>query len=126
MACGLVLIGGAGLANGLGGPCAPADRRAPAEGEGGGKTTPCCPVCPLLGAGGAGRLEVLAAAEEAGWQIAAEAVAAMASVYLSPAEGEVKDLVSFEAAVDVPLKSYETFAHEVQGWADMLEARRTS
>jgi len=50
----------------------------------------------------------------------------MASVYLSPAEGEVKDLVSFEAAVDVPLKSYETFAHEVQGWADMLEARRTS
>lgn len=32
--------GGGGLANGFGGPCAPALRIAPAEGDGGGKTTP--------------------------------------------------------------------------------------
>ena len=39
-ACGFVLIGGAGRAKGFGGPCAPALRRAPAEGDGGGRTTP--------------------------------------------------------------------------------------
>jgi hypothetical protein len=55
-ACGLVLIGGAGRANGFGGPCAPALRRAPAEGDGGGNTTPCegcawpgCPVAVFVG-----------------------------------------------------------------------------
>lgn len=40
-ACGFVLIGGAGRAKGLGGPCAPALKSAPALGEGGGRTTPC-------------------------------------------------------------------------------------
>lgn len=44
-ACGFVLIGGAGLANGLGGPWAPADSSAPALGEGGGNTTPCVGPC---------------------------------------------------------------------------------
>ena len=39
IACGFVLIGGAGRAKGFGGPCAPALRRALAEGEGGGRTT---------------------------------------------------------------------------------------
>ena len=45
IACGLVLMGGAGLANGFGGPCAPALSSAPALGLGGGRTTPCvrCP-----------------------------------------------------------------------------------
>lgn len=40
MACGLVLIGGAGRAKGFGGPCAPALSKAPADGLGGGRTTP--------------------------------------------------------------------------------------
>jgi hypothetical protein len=35
-----VVPGGGGLANGFGGPCAPALRIGPAEGEGGGNTTP--------------------------------------------------------------------------------------
>ena len=39
-ACGFVLMGGAGRAKGFGGPWAPAESRAPAEGEGGGRTTP--------------------------------------------------------------------------------------
>jgi len=38
--CGFVLIGGAGRANGLGGPDAPAERTALVDGEGGGRTTP--------------------------------------------------------------------------------------
>lgn len=48
-ACGFVLMGGAGRAKGFGGPWAPALNRAPAEGEGGGSTTPweggCCWCC---------------------------------------------------------------------------------
>lgn len=47
MAWGFVLIGGAGRAKGLGGPCAPAERSAPALGDGGGSTTPCPGVCCL-------------------------------------------------------------------------------
>lgn len=35
-------VGGGGRANGFGGPDTPADRRAEAEGEGGGKTIPLC------------------------------------------------------------------------------------
>lgn len=35
-----VVPGGGGLANGFGGPCAPALRMAPADGDGGGRTTP--------------------------------------------------------------------------------------
>lgn len=42
MACGFVLMGGAGRAKGFGGPWAPAERRVPALGDGGGKTTPWC------------------------------------------------------------------------------------
>ena len=53
-------------------------------------------------------------------------VAATASVYLSPAGGVVKGLVSLEAAVDVPLTGCETFEREVQDWEDMLVARMTS
>jgi len=45
MACGFVLMGGAGRAKGLGGPCAPADNKAPADGEGGGSTTPWAGIC---------------------------------------------------------------------------------
>lgn len=45
-ACGFVLMGGAGRANGFGGPWAPALRRVLVEGDGGGRTTwfggPCC------------------------------------------------------------------------------------
>jgi hypothetical protein len=36
----LLLLGGSGRANGLGGPVAPAERRAEAEGDGGGRTGP--------------------------------------------------------------------------------------
>ncbi|KAI7165275.1 hypothetical protein KC349_g238 [Hortaea werneckii] len=71
-------------------------------------------------------LGVVVVEGEAGWQIAAEVVVVTASVYLSPAEGEVKGLVSFGAAVDVRLKDCETFEREVQDWEDTLEARRTS
>lgn len=39
-----MLIGGAGRANGFGGPVAPADSIVFAEGDGGGSTTPACPV----------------------------------------------------------------------------------
>lgn len=38
--CVVAVAGGGGRANGLGGPCAPALRMAPADGDGGGKTTP--------------------------------------------------------------------------------------
>lgn len=64
MACGFVLIGGAGRAKGFGGPWAPAERRAPAEGEGGGRTTPvwvgCCLLVALLVSLDAGSL---------GWEV---------------------------------------------------------
>lgn len=43
--------GGGGRANGFGGPCAPALRRAVAEGDGGGRTTPVCPPSGLQRAG---------------------------------------------------------------------------
>lgn len=63
-ACGFVLIGGAGRANGLGGPWAPALRRVFVDGEGGGRTTcdggPCCCVPVAVCA-----CEVLAASESA-------------------------------------------------------------
>lgn len=44
-------MGGAGRAKGFGGPWAPAERRAPADGEGGGRTTRpvCCWPFGLLG-----------------------------------------------------------------------------
>lgn len=62
-ACGFVVIGGAGRAKGLGGPCAPALSKAFADGDGGGNTTPCDgPACceePLIPLG----LEVLGASE---------------------------------------------------------------
>lgn len=38
--CTVVVPGGAGLANGFGGPWAPALRMAPADGDGGGRTMP--------------------------------------------------------------------------------------
>lgn len=51
-ACGFVLIGGAGLANGFGGPDAPAERIVLVDGDGGGSTTPLefrIGVTPLVG-----------------------------------------------------------------------------
>jgi len=39
LTCGFVLIGGAGRANGFGGPVAPADNIVFADGDGGGSTT---------------------------------------------------------------------------------------
>ncbi|KAK8219811.1 hypothetical protein M8818_000785 [Zalaria obscura] len=42
VACGFVLTGGAGRAKGLGGPEAPAESKAFVDGDGGGRTTPCC------------------------------------------------------------------------------------
>jgi len=40
LTCGLLDMGGAGRAKGFGGPWAPAESRAEADGEGGGRTTP--------------------------------------------------------------------------------------
>lgn len=66
VACGFVLMGGAGRAKGLGGPWAPALRRVLVEGEGGGRTTceggPCCCGRPPVAVCA---WEVLAASESA-------------------------------------------------------------
>lgn len=64
-ACGFVLMGGAGRANGFGGPCAPALSKVLVDGDGGGRTTcecwPCCCCGPVVTCS----CEVLAASESA-------------------------------------------------------------